>query len=326
MSKSMGDNARRIRDNANPGGGAGADLRWDDLSVVLALARAGTLSGAAERLRVNISTAARRLDAIEERLGVHLFDRTTTGVGATELAEALVPVAESMERAAADAMRLLAGRETEPEGTVRISAPPGLASWVIAPALVRLRERHRKLAIELESSIGYVDLTRREADLAMRALRPQSGDLISVRLLEAAPVVAAAPRVAARLEKLADPDTIDWVTWGRDLAHLPEDAWIAKHVDPARVVLRTSSMDAQIQAVRAGLGVMLIHRPFLRATGLEELPVTPTLVERLHELPHGSLWLVGHRALRDVPRVRAVWDFVLEQFDRPSPNTPGTQP
>jgi DNA-binding transcriptional LysR family regulator len=103
---------------------------------------------------------------------------------------------------------------------------------------------------------------------------------------------------------------------------VPEDAWIAKHVDPARVVLRTSSMDAQIQAVRAGIGVMLIHRPFLRATGLEELRVTPTLAKRLRELQPVSLWLVGHRALRDVPRVRAVWEFVLEQFGRHSPNTP----
>lgn len=302
--------------SANQIDAAGLDLRWDDLSVVLALARAGTLSGAAVRLGVNISTVARRLDAIEDKLDVHLFDRTPTGGAATDVAEALVLAAESMERAAADAMRILAGRETEPEGTVRISAPPGLASWVIAPALVRLRERHPRLGIELESSIGYVDLTRREADLAMRSVRPHSGDLVSVRLVEAAPVVAAAPAVAARLGKLTDLDGVDWVTWARDLAHLPDAGWLAKHVDPDRVVLRTSSMDAQIQAVRAGIGVMLVHPPFLRFAGLDEVPLAPSLAKRLPALPTSSLWLVGHRALRDVPRVRAVWDFVLELFAR----------
>jgi DNA-binding transcriptional LysR family regulator len=294
-------------------------LRWDALTVVLALARAGTLSGAAVRLGVNISTVARRLDGIEEDLGVHLFDRTPSGVTPTEVAEALVPIAEAMEQAAAKAMHIVAGRETEPEGTVRIAAPPGLASWVVAPALVELRARHPKLAIELESSIGYVDLTRREADLALRSVRPQSGDLVSVRLVEASPIVAAAPSVAAQVGRLSKLDAVDWVTWGHDLAHLSDSLWIAKHVPPERIALRTSSMDAQIQAVRAGAGAMLLHRPFLPFAGLTEVSLSPALQKRLEEIPSSSLWLVGHRALRDVPRVRAVWDFVLERFEGSDP-------
>lgn len=287
-------------------------LHWDDLGVLLALVRSGTLSGAAQRLEVEISTVARRLDAIESRLGVHLFDRTSTGVRPTELALALVPVAESMERSAAEAWHVLAGRETEPEGVVRLSAPPGLASWLVAPALVRLRKRHPKLTIELDSTAGYVDLTRREADLALRSRRPQSGDLVVARLIEATPVVAAAPRVVRRLGKLASLDDIDWITWGPELAHLPDGAWIDKHVDPARIALRTSSMDAQLHAVRAGLGALWVHGPFLATCGLEELPLTRALAQRVPALPSDSLWLVGHRALRDVPRVRAVWEFMQE--------------
>lgn len=310
----MSDSASKIRVSANPG----ADpLRWDDLSVVLALAREGSLSGAAARLGVNVSTVGRRLDAIEEALGAHLFDRTSRGVVATELSEALVPVAEAMERAAADAMRIVAGRETEPEGTVRISAPPGLASWAIAPKLVTLRAAYPKIAIELEASVGYVDLTRREADLALRAVRPQSGDLVGVRLLEAEAVIAVAPS-AARCAPIDDLGAIDWVTWGADLAHLPDAGFVTRHVPADRVVLRTSSMDAQIQAVRAGIGAMLIHRPFLPLTGLAALPLGPRATERLRALPRGSLWLVGHRALRDVPRVRVVWDFLLALFERPT--------
>jgi DNA-binding transcriptional LysR family regulator len=308
----MGTKANPIRINANRVSTPDPELRWDDLSVVLALTRAGSLSGAAERLGVNISTVARRLDALEGKLHVHLFDRTTTGVTATEMAEALIPAAETMESAAADAMRVLAGRETEPEGLVRITAPPGLANWVVAPMLVELRRRHPRLRVELNASIGYVDLTRREADLAMRSARPHSGDLVSVRLVETAPIVAGAPRLVRRLGRLTDLDSVDWVTWGPDLAHLSDGAWILRQVAADRIALRTSSMDAQIHAVRAGLGVMLVHPPFLPFTGLEQIPLTPKLAERLPALPCDSLWLVGHRALRDVPRVRAVWDFILE--------------
>lgn len=314
MNKSIGKNPKPIGKNAKLDRARIPDLRWDALCVVLALARAGTLSGAAARLGINISTVARRLDALEEQLGVHLFDRTPTGVSATELAEALVPIGETMEDAVADAMRLVAGRETEPEGTVRLSAPPGLASWLVAPALVRLRARHPKLSIELDSSIGYVDLTRRHADLALRAMRPTSGDLVSVRLVESSTTIGVAPAVAKRLGKLTRVDAIDWVTWGHDLAHLPDSMWIAKHVPGERVVLRTSSMDVQIQAVQTGIGAMLINGPFLPFARLVELAVSRALAERLHEIPDQQLWLVGHRALRDVPRVRAVWDFLLELF------------
>jgi len=317
----MGTSAKQFPKNAkpsiSPSSSADPRLRWDDLGLLLALTRAGTLSGAAERLGVNISTVARRLDAMEAELGVHLFDRTPAGVSATEIAEALVPAAEAMEHAAADVLRVLAGRETEPEGTVRITAPPGLASWVVAPALVRLRARYPKLCVELLSSVGYVDLTRREADLALRAMRPQSGDLVSVRLVEGTPVIVAAPSLCSRLGKLEHLDAVDWVTWGPDLAHLADGAWITKHVDPKRIVLRTSSMDAQIQAVRTGIGVMLVHRPFLPFVGLQEVPLSSALSKRLPPLPSGSLWLVGHRALRDVPRVRVVWEFVLEMLVAP---------
>jgi DNA-binding transcriptional LysR family regulator len=288
-------------------------LRWDDLELLLALIREGTLSGAATRLGVNTSTVARRLDAMQANLGVHLFDRTPSGIVATPLARGLLPIAESMEQVAADAVRLLAGRETEPEGLVRLTAPPGLANWFIAPLLVELRARYPGLVVELDASIGYADLTRREADLALRSSRPTSGDLIAVRLAEASSVIAASPARIRALGKLTDLDAIEWITWCRDLAGFGDAQWIAANVDPARVVLRTSSMDAQLHAARRGLGALLIQRPFFEWVDLAEVPLDRKLANRLPPLPVGSLWLVGHRALRDVPRVRAVWDFIVEQ-------------
>jgi len=315
----MGKNAKPSGENAKP---VLERLRWDDLELLLALAREGTLSGAATRLSVNTSTIGRRLDAMEAGLGVHLFDRTPTGIAPTDLAESLLPIAETMERAAADALRSIEGRETEPEGLVRVSAPPGIANWFLAPALVELRKRYPKLVIELDASVGYADLARRDADLALRGARPSSGDLVAVRLAETSSVIVASAARArmngknGKLGKLGSLDAIEWVTWGRELAHLPDAKWITANVDPARIVLRTSSMDAQIHAVRAGLGAMLVGRPFVGWLDLVELPLERGLAKRLPALPSGAMWLVGHRALRSVPRVQAVWEFIVEQAQK----------
>ena len=213
----MGKKAKPIRKHAKQAltatsHHAGPRLRWDDLELLLALGRAGTLSGAAQRLGVNTSTVGRRLDGLEAALAVHLFDRSPTGLSATELAEALLPVAETMERSVADALRLVEGRETAPQGLVRVTAPPGIANWFLAPALVRLRERYPALTIELDAAIGYADLTRREADIALRSARPRSGDLVSVRLTQADSVIVAAPKLIQTIGKLDQLDAIDWIT------------------------------------------------------------------------------------------------------------------
>jgi DNA-binding transcriptional LysR family regulator len=291
-------------------------LRWDDFKLVLAIARERSLSAAGARLGLNASTLSRRLDALEETLGAHLFDRTSGGVVPTELAEALVPAAEGMERAAADALRAVEGRETEPEGEVRITAPPGFASLVIAPALVRLAERHPRLRIALDASIGYADLTRREADIALRMVRPEGGDLVA-KLVGEAPLVPLAARAFVEahgpVEDLAE---LRWIVWGDDLAHLPDARWLRAQVPEDRIVLRTSSIEAQLRAMESGLGAALHVPHFVSAGAIAPLRLRPALAKRLPPFPRGQLWLVTHRALRQVPRVAVVWDFLAEELER----------
>ncbi|ACY16914.1 LysR family transcriptional regulator [Haliangium ochraceum] len=311
----MPKKTKQIRKNAKPETAslAAQELGWDELALILALTRERTLSGASRRLGINVSTVARRLDAAEARIAQHLFDRNAGGIYPTELAEALSPVAEQMEQAHAEAMRLVAGHESEPEGVVRITAPPGIANWLVAPLLVPLRARYPGLRIELVAEVSYADLTRRDADVALRISRPRSGDLVAVRLVEqdAFPVVA--PSVAAERGRLRDPGDMEWVTWGADLAHMPDAQWLERHVPPTQVVLRTSSMDAQIHAARAGLGAMFLSPAFLPATGLVALPLAKRLVAAAPLPTAGALWMVSHRALRAVPRVAAVWSFFEEQ-------------
>jgi len=288
--------------------------RWDDLRILLAVHRRGSLGAAASALGVHISTVGRRLAALEAALGQHLFDRTPDGTRPTAAAEELVPHAELMERAALGLNRARESLQTEPEGVVRVTAPPGLVDHFIAPALPDLARHYPRLRLELLSSIGYADLTRREADLALRALRPRSGDLQAVRLGTVGFTLLASPPRVRQQGPLQRPDDLPWVTYEADLEHLPEVAWVLGQVSPERIVLRSNSISAQIQAVRAGLGVKLEARPFAALAGLAELPMARALRKALPPLPTAEIWLVGHRALRRVPRIDAVWRFFEERI------------
>ncbi len=287
-------------------------LRWDDLRFVLAAHRHGTLLGAARALSTHASTVGRRLEALEAELGHALFDRTTTGLAPTALADELRPIAEAMESHAAEVLRRVEQQETEPEGWVRIAAPPGIATYVLAPLLPALAEAHPKIRIDLEPSVGYADLTRREADLALRAVPPTAGTLVSRRLLEGVQDPCGSPALVRRLGRIDDIAAVPWVTWSEPFAQLPAARWIAEHAPSTQVRFRCTSFEPQVEAARGGLGAMLLGERFAALAGLEPLRLAPGLLRKLAPFPRGALYLVGHRALRDVPRVAAVWAFLIE--------------
>jgi DNA-binding transcriptional LysR family regulator len=287
-------------------------LRWDDARVLLALLEARSLSGAGTRLGVNASTVSRRLDALEAALGAHLFDRTPDGVLPTAAAEALGPHAEAMDRAASGFALAAQGREAAPEGEVRLTAPPGLVQYLLAPALPRLFRRHPGIRLHVDASVAYADLTRREADLAMRMARPTAGDLVMKRLGEFGGGVFTGPGYAAELGTLKRLDQARWITWGDDLAHLLPARVLAERVPAEQLVLRTSHMGAQFTAALEGVGLMLSDPQSARRAGLVEVPLAPALRRTLPPMSGGELWLVVHRALREVPRIAAVWSFLEE--------------
>jgi DNA-binding transcriptional LysR family regulator len=287
-------------------------LRWDDARVLLALLQARSLSGAGERLGVNASTVSRRLDALEAALGAHLFDRTPDGVLPTAAGEALGPHAEAMERAATGLTLAAQGREEAPEGEVRLTAPPGLAQYLVAPALARLFRRHPRLRLHLDASVAYADLTRREADLALRMARPTTGDLVVKRLGELSGGVFTGPTYATEVGTLRRLDQARWITWGDDLAHLLPARLLAERVPAEGLVLRTSHMGAQLTAAQAGVGLVLSDPASALRAGLVEVPLSPALRRTLPLASGGELWLIAHRALRELPRIAAVWSFLEE--------------
>ena len=204
----------------------------------------------------------------------------------------------------------MSGFESAPEGTVRLTAPPAVAEDLIAPALPRLRERYPGIVLELDASVSYADLARREADIAVRLMRPTSGDLTHVKLAEEPSFVAASASLAASLGVLRALEDARRIAWDASLENLPHAQWVDKHVPRGAVVLRTNSVAALLTAAERGV----VHA---RERRLEEVKLAKRLRASLPPTPRTALWLVGHRALRRVPRIAAVWSFRRGAARRP---------
>lgn len=289
--------------------------------MFLAVYRAGSLGQAALRLALDTSTVSRRLSAFEEGLAVRLFDRARDGIVPTHAANGLLSAAEAMEAAHARLAREASDVDAVVQGVVRLSLPPGLADAFVAPALPRLLRQHPKLRVELDASARVLDLARHETDLALRSIRPESAQLIALKLLAKHRwVIACAPALAAELGKVRDWNEPPWIGWDRDLANFAPARWLNKYAPNAALVLRTSHFASQLSAAQAGLGVALVPEFDRRQRGLAELGYVRALAPSVAALPTDDLWLVCHQSLRDLPRVDAVWRFLRELFtqvDRP---------
>lgn len=314
MQRAPGRSARR----RPPAPSGSADrLAWDDARLLLALLDEGSLSGAAARLGVDTSTASRRLEAVEAALGARLFVRTPAGVLPSPLAERLRPHAEAMRRAATDLALAADGREVLPEGEVRISAPPGVAEHLIAPALPRLLAAFPRLRLAVDASLARADLARREADLALRAVRPSSGDLVARRLGAVDFGIYGAPGYVERLGPLRSLGDARWVTRGDELAGTEPARFVARNVPPGQIALRTSHPGTMTAAAAAGVGLVVIEQLTAAACGLVPAPLAPELRRALSPAPgRGELWLVALRVMREVPRVAAVWELLLAEARR----------
>lgn len=270
------------------------DIDWNDLRYALALARHGSLSATARLLKVNHATVARRIAALENSLGIVLFERRARGYRPTAQA---MPVLQAAEQVEAPLLRLgrLADSERgqQIEGNVRVTCTEGIASHCIAPQLAALRQRWPGLQIEIAVEHRSLSLARREADIAIRWARPQSGELYASRLgnvpyrLYRSPLASDHSVVAAFDESLPD---------------LPETRWLAKQKN-LRPAIRSNSMLPLVAAARAGACAVLL--PEFIGRQFPELVAEPDRPPVSREL-----WLVLHRDLRKTPRVRIVADFL----------------
>jgi DNA-binding transcriptional LysR family regulator len=288
------------------------DLAWDDVRLFLALSRARTVREAASRLRVDASTVSRRLAVLEAALASTLFDRGRDGITATKAAEDLLPVAEESEEVMNRFVHAADGLERAVAGVVRITCPQDVAEVIVAPLLQGLLARHPDLRIELAPGEAVLDLTRREADIALRTVRPTRGDLVVTRLATVRWIAVATPALAGRLGALRAWSDAPWIGWGERLSNIAPARWLAAHVTAVPVV-RSDSLALQLALAVQGVGAVLAPEPSARHYGLVPLRMAKPLRADAASWPSDDLHLVTHRALRQVPRVRVVWDLLVER-------------
>ena len=296
-------------------------LDWDDLRYALAIARADGLTGAATALGVNHSTMFRRLNALEETLGVQLFERLPGGYVATEAGARLIGAAERVEAEALAAEREITGRDTRLCGRLRVTCSETLAFRLLTAEIARFRSLHPGIQIELVIDNRQLDLARREADVALRATRPSQGDLFGRKLADLAWAVYAAPGYLAEHSAPAEAtDLARHAVIGWDAAGAPARAaeWLAETVPDAAIVYRSSSLINQLVAAAAGLGLAVLPC-YLADPEPGVRRVLPPLPELTREL-----WLITHKALKDTARVRAFMDVVGSGLRRrlAAPDTP----
>jgi DNA-binding transcriptional LysR family regulator len=283
-------------------------MDWDLARVFLAVARAGQLLGAARKLGVDHATVSRRVNMLEAQMGVKLIERRTNGCTLTQAGEAFLASAERMETEMLRAQASLSGFDVALEGEVRIGAPDGFGTFVLARHLGALMDRHPGLTIQLVPLPRAFSLAKREADMAVTIEPPVEGRL-SVRKLTdyrlsfyAAKDYAAAHPPLAALGDLAGHRIVTYV---RDLLFTPALDYLAELGVPEGPRFECAGMLGQIDAVRAGSGVGMLHDYAARLHD-DLVPVLPEVgVLR-------SYWLVTHDDVRDLARVRLVHDFIVE--------------
>jgi DNA-binding transcriptional LysR family regulator len=306
---------------------ANEPLQWDDVRLFLALARAKTVGAAALTLRVDASTVSRRLSALEETMAASLFDRGRDGISATKAAEDLMPAAERVEEMMGRFAQAAGSLERDVSGLVRITCPPDVADMLMHKVLGDLLKRYPELRLSVDPGEALLDLTRREADIALRTVRPSRGDLVMTRLVTVRWVLAAAPKLARALGTLRSFGDTPWIGWGENFSQLKPVRWFERHVHDVEPVVRSNSLTVQLAAVRAGIGIALLPEPNVEQYGLVQPKLAPGLRDSGDDLPTDDLYLVTHRALRDVPRVRVVWDALVSQVsDRPKPGRADKEP
>jgi DNA-binding transcriptional LysR family regulator len=284
--------------------------RWDDVRVFLAAMRAGSFTKAAVELGTDQSTVSRRIASLEEALGVPLFERTRRAPLPTESAERLKDLAADVETALgrfADEATGLGSQKIA--GRVKLALTEELAvHFVIPHVLPSLRAAHEALTLELLTSYRAADLVGREADVALRFFATQRGDLVGRRIARFSTTLVGS-RTYARRGRRLDLQDLDWIAVELAGVATPESAWLETHVKRPPVLL-CSSYQSQLAAIRAGLGVGVAPRALttLDRGFVEVEPSTRPPMPRL------DLHVVTRRAIRDVPRVRAVIDALVQHL------------
>ena len=281
-------------------------MEWDDYRHFLAIEQAGSVLGAAKRLGVNHTTVLRRIAGLERRLGVRLFERLRTGYTPTAAGEELREVVLRVQQALLDAEHRLSGKDLQLSGAVRIATTDTLSAGLLLPHLRAFRELHPRIQLQVIGSNRFANLTRREADIAIRATNQPPDNMLGRKIGVARSAIYGASSYLDQRGYDPAADRHDWIGLDETLAHLPEYRWLERRVPPERIVLRINNLLHKIAVVKAGHGIA----PLLCFLAERE----PDLIRLAEPEPlfDTDIWLLSHPDLRQVARVRAFLEFIAQ--------------
>ncbi len=286
---------------------------WNDFKLIKAIADAGGMAGAAASLKVNHSTVFRQLSQVEKALGAPLFERHRSGYVATPAGQEMAALAERMENDILGFTRKLAGHEQTPSGLLRVTTNDVILKHLLMPLIPAYVERYPAVQLEVSQSNQALSLSRRDADIAIRATDDPPENLVGRRIGNLS--WALYGNAAEFGMRQTFPDTeelleLNWIGLGENLSDSKPARYLHATLNPQRVVLRLNTVRGLADAIHARVGVAPL--PCYMGDG------SPDLVRLSNTIPQleTSLWLLTHPDLRNAARVRSFMDYIGTEFAR----------
>ncbi len=286
-------------------------LTTTELEVVLALVRGRTLAAAGDRLGIDASTVFRSLQRIKRGLGRSLFDRTRSGYAATELALQLAEHSEGVEWALEAARAAVEASPTQISGVVRITTTDTVLHGLVAPALRGFQSAHPLLSYELHTGNELASLTRRDADIAIRATKRPPQHLVGKQIGSIRVAMYRAKSQRKRKRADVDPGKLDWIAPDDALPDHPSVVWRKRHYPKAVPRYKVNSILSVLELVALGLGVGIA--PLFLADGRSDVVRASEPLDECET----ELWLLTHPESRHLRRVGAVYGHLAQALRLP---------
>jgi len=286
-------------------------MNWDDYRYFLAVARTGRLSSAAQRLDVDHATVGRRIKSLEKALAVNLFDRSPQGYSLTDSGQKLITIAETMETGALDALTDIGGQSNELSGTVRVGAPEGVATYILADCAAELCRQHPQLELQVVALPRTFSLSKREADFAIAVSAPSSGRLKHRKICDYTLHLYGTKEYLSRqpeMKCIEDLKQIRGIAYVPDLIYDKELDYIPLLGPDIKPHLTSTSVHVQLEATLANGGVCILH-DFMADQYPQLQKVLPEEISFSR-----SFWYIVHEDYSKLERIKVVSNAMIKSM------------
>lgn len=283
-------------------------MNWDDIRIFLAVARQGSLTAAGVHLAMSASSVSRHIEELESQLGAALFLRSQAGYTLSDAGLEILADAQQAENSLIDITRKASGSTQRLFGTVRVGLPENLATHLIFPEISRFIRKYPNISLEFVTNVSLTNLTRREADISLRLVRPETGSFVVSRVAQMATALYASSEYLAKFpfDRQLKGKGHFAVSWDEMFEYLQASTWLNKQLPQASITIRTTTLQSQLAACMGGAGLSVL--PCFIADSVPNLirVMAPT------EVFTQDIWLTMHHDISKLSRIRAVAKFLQE--------------